>query len=164
MIALTRLVQKGRSLELVTGSKQGVMIKAKEGKAYLLVLRLDLENACVRSPQAGWRDSLKTPCSQQDKEPHSGLPQKLLGLQHQTGTGFRGNRNCLYQSQSSFCLSCMRQPTIMSATKELQVVEARLRQKAVVGTVATGQSELGSFQSCQIMFFNLSETLVWNRQ
>lgn len=54
----------------------------------------------------------------------------------------------------------MRQPTIMSATKELQVVEARLRQKAVVGTVATGQSELGSFQSCQIMFFNLSETLV----
>lgn len=156
MIALTRLVQKGRSLELVTGSKQGVMRKAKEGKAYLLVLRLDLEN--------GWRDSLKTPCSQQDKEPHSGLPQKLLGLQHQSGTGFRGNRNCLHQSQSSFCLSCMRQPTIMSATKELQVVEARLRQKAVVGTVATGQSELGSFQSCQIMFFNLSETLVWNRQ
>lgn len=37
-----------------------------------------------------------------------------------------------------------------SAARELQVVEGQLRQRALVGVMATGQSGLGFFPSCQI--------------
>lgn len=37
-----------------------------------------------------------------------------------------------------------------SAARELQVVEGRLRQRALVGVMAAGQSGLGFFPSCQV--------------
>lgn len=45
------------------------------------------------------------------------------------------------------------------AARELQVAEARLRQKALVGMVASGRAGLGYFPSCQVSKAKAKERL-----